>query len=204
MLCDKCQTQEATVHVSTLTHNCQTAHEERFCPECASQVAKAYLTAATEPPSVLSTPPVTSLSKGAKSTLTAVQDKLAELDPILLSFCVNRRYTLHAPCELWPSKLVHARDEIYRCLHLRPDVSFLQLLDKGFYPEMPWALEAKAMPPRVPFPSLTISIFRALPFSGLASVLETRLEEGFSALRDLTLQDIMTKAETRPSRPAYP
>jgi hypothetical protein len=200
MMCDRCKGQEATVHVSTLTHNCQTPREEHFCQECAGE--ETY--AATEPPAILTMPPVTSLSKRAKSSLAAIHDKLAELDPILLSFCANRGYTLRAPDELWPSKLAHARDEIDRCLHLRPDVSFLHILEKGFYPEMPWALEAKAMLPRVPFPTLTINIFRALPFSALASMLEPRLEEGFSKLRELTLQDIMTKPDTHRARPAYP
>jgi hypothetical protein len=200
MLCDRCQGQEATVHLSTVTHNSQTPQEKHFCPECAliEQVPPPHLDFTTGPP------PITSLSNSAKLKLTTVQEKLSELDSIFQNFCTCRGYTLAAPSDLWPSRRARARDEIDRHLHLSPDVSFLQILEKGFYREMPWRLDAKAMPPQVPFPTLTINIFQGTPFSVLPSMLEQRLEEGFSTLRYLTLRDVMTKADAQRAKPSYP
>jgi len=205
MLCDRCQGQEATIHLSTIIYGSQARHEEHFCSACASQATQPYLTATSEPPSAVSPPPVTAFSKRAKSTLRSVHEKLAELDPIFHSFCANRGYTLYSPSDLWPSRCARASGKIDHYLHLNPDVTFLRILEKGFYPEMPWALEAKATPPLVPFPTLTINIFRALPFSALASVLEQRLEQGFSSLQQLTVQDIVARADPHPApRPAFP
>src|SRR5436305_2064435 len=116
MLCDRCQGQEATVHISTITHN-QTPHEEHLCPECAL-IEQAPLPHFD--PSKRS-PPVTSLSNSAKLKLQTVHEKLIELDPVFQNFCAHRGYTIYTPSDLWPSRRAHACDEIDRCLHLSPD-----------------------------------------------------------------------------------
>jgi len=133
-----------------------------------------------------------------------VQEKLSELDPIFETFCNRHGYTLTALSDLWPSRCIRAREEIDRYLHLSPDVAFVQILDKGFYREMPWKLDAKAMPSMASFPILTINLFQKTPFSDLSSVLESRLEKGFSILRGWTLHDVFTKADPQRTRPSYP
>lgn len=196
------------VHISTILHPGPTPYEDHLCPECAQNIHAVVplLDPRAEPLPVVSAQPVMSLSGEARARLRAVHDKLAELDPILHSFCAHRGYDFRASSEVWlrPFRCAWARGEIDRYLDLTTDATFLDILKRGFYPKMPWSLCASATPPRAPnqpFRILTVDIFRALPFSDLASVLEQRLEEGFAFLRDLTLQEILSRGVIPQGRP---
>jgi hypothetical protein len=140
-----------------------------------------------------------SLSGAAKARVRSVNDKLAEFEPILRKFCTHRGYALREPSDasLWPFRSVLAHGEIHHCLDLNTDAKFLDILKRGFWPEMPWSLYASAagVAPGQPWRILTTALFRRLPFCDLASVLEQRLEEGFSILRQLTLQDVLARGE---------
>ena len=129
-----------------------------------------------------------------------MNDKLVELEPILRKFCAHRGYALRGSSDasLWPFRSALAHGEIHRCLDLSADAKLLDILKRGFWPEMPWSLYASAAPRVAPgqlWRVLTTDVFRRLPFCELASVLEQRLEEGFSILRQLTLQDVLARGE---------
>ena len=200
MLCDKCQTKEAMVHISTIMHAEPSPYEEHLCLECAQlfQATDPLLNhqEASLPP--FAARPVTSLSDEAQAKVQTVNDALLQLDPILESFCKRRNYDLHRSSRLWPSRSACARGIIDRYLHLTPDTTFVEILKRGFYPEMPWSLYASANSrrgPGHPFRVLTIDLFRNLPFSDLTSVLEQRLEEGYLRLDELTPQDVLARGE---------
>ena len=201
MLCDRCQSKEAVVHISTIMHAGPPAHEEHLCPECAEilQATNPLLNPHTPPTPTVRVQPVMSLSGAAKARVRSVNDKLAELEPILRTFCAHRGYALREPSDasLWPFRSALAHGEIHRCLDLNTDAKFLDILKRGFWREMPWSLYASAagVAPRQPWRILTTALFRRLPFCDLASVLEQRLEEGFSILRQLTLQDVLARGE---------
>jgi hypothetical protein len=200
MLCDKCHTKEATVHISTVVHPGLHQDERHLCPECAEvvQTSDPLLNPGTEPLLTAGSKPVMSLSPEAKAKIEVVNDKLSELDPIIHAFCTRRGYAFRAFTELWPARRATAHGDICRCLHLTTDASFLDILKRGFYPQMPWSLCASAtlpLAPGQPIRTLFEDVFRSLPFSELASLLEERLENGFSILRELTREDVLAKGE---------
>jgi hypothetical protein len=199
MLCDKCHTKEATVHISTVVHPGLHRDEHHLCPECAEvvQAGDPSLSPGAEPLLTVRPKPAMSISPEAKAKIETVNDKLSELDPIIQAFCARREYAFSAYAEMWPARRASARGEIYRCLHLTMDATILDVLKRGFWPEMPWSLCASAtllpLAPGESIRTVTEDILRGLPFSGLASVLEERLEDGFSILRKLTREDVLAK-----------
>src|ERR1700677_3546955 len=141
MLCEKCHTKRATVHFSTVVHPGLHQDQHHLCPECAEafQTSRPVLNPGAEPLLTAGSKPVMSFSPEAKARVDSVHDKLSELDPIFQDFCARRGYVFRrGAAEWWPAKGATARCEIERRLDLTTDVTFLDLLKRGFYPEMPW------------------------------------------------------------------
>ena len=146
--------------------------------------SETLLNPSPEPLPVAADRTVMSLSAEAEEKIRSVNDKLVELDPILQSFCEHRGYTLQRVSKLFPSRRAREHGEIDRYLDLMTDAKFVDILKNGFLPEMPWSLYARATPSMWPGRVLTVNVFRGLPFSELAGVLDNGLERGsqFSAL----------------------
>jgi hypothetical protein len=200
MQCDKCHTKEATVHVSTVMHSAPHRDEHHLCPDCAEvgQTSHPLLIPVPEPSLSVGSMPVMSLSPQATARIDEVNNKLSELDPVIHAFCKRRGYAFHAETKLWPARRAWAHGEIRRCLHLTMNATFLDILKRGFWPELPWSLYASASLPLAagqPIRTLAEEIFRGLPFSELATVLEQRLEDGFSILHRLTRGDVLAGCE---------
>ena len=136
------------------------------------------------------------LSPETVARIEAVEAKLMELDPILHDFCARRGFTFSSQVGVWPRRRVWARAEVDRTLTLIMDLTVLEVMERGFYPDMPWSLVATAslmspMPGRL----LSENIFHGLPFSQIADVLAARLEDGLVRLRKITHDDIITKGQ---------
>jgi hypothetical protein len=156
-----------------------------------------------------------SLSPEIIAQIQSVEAKLAELDPILHRFCSERRFTFRAQVGVWPRRNVWAREEIDRAMDLTMDLTVPEVMERGFYPEMPWSLCATGsvmLPSPAPAKLLSEYIFEHLPFSEVAGLLAARLEEGLAMLRGFTREDIIARGKihgvetwlgfdsTRPSR----
>lgn len=206
MICERCHTTEATVHISTILHINPAPQVDHFCPSCAEVVQEAnpFLHPDLPPLPVVTAKPVLAVSKAAKAKLRTVADKLAELDPILRSFCERRGLSLQPASEFWPSRTMLAWDQIPGYLNLTPDGGTpgtrgtLEFLKLGFYPEMTWALRASIIPRALGgqhFGMLSREVFSGIPFSELAGVLEEKLERGFKILRELVTEAIIAKGQ---------
>ena len=186
MKCESCQSEDATIHISSIFHVATNPQELHLCQECAqvNQAAETFLNPSPEPLPVAADRPVMSLSTEAEQKIRSVNDKLVELDPILQNFCEHRGYALQRVSKLFPSRRAREHGEIDRYLDLMTDAKFVDILKNGFHPEMPWSLYARATPSMWPGRVLTVNVFRGLPFSELAGVLDNGLERGsqFSAL----------------------
>jgi hypothetical protein len=203
MRCVRCQSNEATVHICTILHGTQGPHERHLCPECA-QIEQRLFDVGAEPLSGGGRRVVTSLSREAEEKICEVNHRLGELDPILRRFCEHRGYEVQVDSSVWPSRGVCARGEIDRYLNLTTEATLAEILKRGFHPEMPWSLYASATPHLATgqqFRILTVDVFRALPFSGLASVLEDSLDQGYSILHGLSLEEVLARGEVPQGRP---
>jgi hypothetical protein len=139
-----------------------------------------------------------SLSPEITARIHAVEDKLAELDPILHDFCSRKGFTFRSIIGVWPRRAVWAREEIDRTIDLTMDLTVPEFFERGFQPEMPWSLYASAaLPVSQDYPShiLSVDVFRHLPLSELAGVLATRLDEGVTMLRKFNREDVLTKGK---------
>ena len=132
----------------------------------------------------------------------AIEAKLAELDPIMKAFCQRRGFKFSKMVDenrsLWPRRGMSAREDIDRLMHLTMDLTVAEVMERGFYPEIPWSLHAAATLPIAigqPTRILNTDVFRGVPYSRLAEVLGKGLEDGFSILRILTREDVITKGE---------
>jgi hypothetical protein len=132
----------------------------------------------------------------------AIEAKLAELDPIIQSFCERRGFTFSKMVDenrtLWPRRGMWVREDIDRCMHLTMDLTVAEVMERGFYLEMPWSLHADATLPVArgqPIRILNTDVFRGVPYSRLAHVLGQGLEDGLAALRRLTREDVITRGE---------
>lgn|ERR1035437_6616512 len=136
------------------------------------------------------------LSPEVTARIQAVEAKLADLDPILHVFCARTSYTFSSHVGVWPRRKVWVREEVDRTLDLTMDLSVPEVMERGFYPDMPWSLYATASVMLLPLESsraLSEYVFRGLPFSQLAEVLAARLEDGLVILRRITRDDVITK-----------
>jgi hypothetical protein len=129
--------------------------------------------------------------------IQAVEAKLSQLDPVLHRFCTKHNYTLSIHVGVWPRRKLWLREEIDRTLDLTMDLSVSEVMQRGFYPEMPWSLYATGSLPQIEggTPFLTITIFHGLPFSTMAHQLEARLEDGFEILQGLKTNDIVARGK---------
>jgi hypothetical protein len=215
MLCQTCHNNEATVHLANIPYPTLEMVERHFCLGCAEELQT------SDPllsPKSISLPPVhrkpvTSISLAARVKLQSVAARLAELDPVFKAFCARRQYTFIADDQLWPNRRATVYSGIHRQLVLAMDITFVALLERGFYPDMPWSLYAMGSLPfggnvaprlaRMPAtsllpsssPSMVFHLFSKLPFSEIAGVLDERLEKGFSLLKDLSREDILAKGQ---------
>ena len=137
-----------------------------------------------------------SLSPEVTVRIQAVEAKLAELDPILHDFCTRRGYTFSSQIGVWPRRRAWAREEIDRALDLVMDLTVPEVMERGFYSDMPWSLRATASV-MLPLPGrlLNEDVFRGLPFSQLAEVLSARLEDGLAILRKVSREDIIARGQ---------
>ena len=131
-----------------------------------------------------------------------IEAKLAELDPIMQSFCERRGFRFSKMVDenrtLWPRRGMTAREDIYRCMYLTMDLSVPEVMERGFYPEMPWSLHADATLPIAkgePTRILSADVLSGVPYSRLTEVLEKGLEDGLAILRRLTRDDVVTRGE---------
>jgi hypothetical protein len=136
------------------------------------------------------------LSPEIVARVQAVEAKLAELDPILHDFCARRGFTFSSHVGVWPRRKAWAREEVDRTLDLIMDLTVPEVMERGFYPDMPWTLCATAsemlpMPGRV----LMEDVFHGLPFSQIADVLAARLEDGLVLLRKIKHEDIVARGQ---------
>ena len=141
-----------------------------------------------------------SLSPEIIVRIQAVEAKLAELDPILHEFCARSDYTFSGYVGVWPRRKVWAREEVDRTLDLITDLTVPELMERGFYPEMPFTLIASASErSTIPGRVLIQDVFHSLPFAQLAAVLAARLEEGFVILRKIRQEDIVSLGQVHGS-----
>ena len=139
-----------------------------------------------------------SLSPEINARIQAVEAKLAELDQILHGFCTENGYTFSSQVGVWPRRKVWAREEIDRALDLTMDLTVPEVMERGFYPEMPWSLCATAslmLPPPEPGRLLSEYVFQRLPFSQLAEVLPARLADGLAMLQRFKRADIIARGQ---------
>jgi hypothetical protein len=136
------------------------------------------------------------LSPEIVARVQTVEAKLAELDPILHDFCTRRGFTFSSQVGVWPRRRAWAREEIDRALDLVMDLTAPEVMERGFYPEMPWSLRATASV-MLPLPGRLLSedVFHGLPFSQLAESLSARLEDGLAILRKVKHEDIVTRGQ---------
>lgn len=78
-------------------------------------------------------------SPEARANVAAIESKLAGLDEVFLQFCSRQGYTFSSTVQLWPRRRVWRRQEVARCMDLRMDVGVQDVLNRGFYPELPWS-----------------------------------------------------------------
>jgi hypothetical protein len=137
-----------------------------------------------------------SLLPEVTARIHAVEAKLSELDPILHDFCTRRGFTFSSQIGVWPRRKAWAREEIDRALDLVMDLTVPEVMERGFYPDMPWSLHATASV-NLPLPGRLLSedIFRGLPFSELAGVLSAQLEDGLARLRQIRHADIIARGQ---------
>jgi len=136
------------------------------------------------------------LSPEIVARVQTVEAKLAELDPILHDFCTRRGFRFSSQVGVWPRRRAWAREEIDRALDLVMDLTVPEVMERGFYPEMPWSLRATASV-MLPLPGRLLSedVFHGLPFSQLAESLSAQLEDGLVILRKVKHEDIVTRGQ---------
>src|SRR6185369_1526303 len=137
-------------------------------------------------------------SPEAKANVAAIESRLAQLDETFRQFCSRQDYTFSPMVNLWPRRRFWRRQEVDRCLDLTMDVGVEDVLDRGFYPELPWSLHASGSlrPGREPaIHILSRPVFEHVPFSRLPSVLVDGLERGLQILNSMTESEILTQGQ---------
>lgn len=137
-----------------------------------------------------------SLSPDITARIQAVEAKLVELDPIFHSFCARRNYKFSSHVGVWPRRLVWARVEIDRTIALTMDLTVPEVMERGFYYEMPWSLSGGASLPieaDQPIRILNIDVFRNVPYSQLLGILPPGLEEARAKLDKITREEIIAR-----------
>jgi hypothetical protein len=223
MLCNRCHTTEATVHISTVLHINPTPQVDHFCLSCAEVVQEAnpLLHPNLPPLPVVTAKPVIPKAVTAKLAMIAdklppesigveqmlemkaklrtIAEKLAELEPILRTFCERHGLILRPAGGFYRTMI--AEGQVRGFLSLSPDFKTAKFMERGYYPEMPWALQAGVLPRAGSAHwsgMLSREVLGGIPFSELAGVLDEKLEQGFRILRELTTEAIIAKGQARP------
>jgi hypothetical protein len=136
------------------------------------------------------------LTEQAKANVAAIESKLAEHDELFREFCSRYHYSFSSVVGVWPRRRAWRRQEIDRCFDLTMDVGVQEVLDRGFYPALPWSLHATGSlnsghDPYVPF--LSRPVFEHVPFSRLGAVIPDGLQRGLAILDALTEHAIVRK-----------
>src|SRR5688572_6051476 len=122
-----------------------------------------------------------SLSPAILERIQAIEANLGLVDPVLRGFCQQHGYKFSSIVGVYPRRRVWQRAEVDRCLDLTSDLTVPEIMERGFYPEMPWSLHATASLPTEVGHQVRMmegDVFRGVPFSQLGHVLATRLEDG--------------------------
>jgi len=233
LICQTCQKKQATVHISSVTHldavreaSCWPPDlivVSHLCQECAeeAQDSRPHLKRYVGPMLASGKKPVMEVSRATQSRIDSVNRKLSELDAIIQNFCTHRNYDFQVLDPEWfPARAARVPgSEISRQLHLFPAAPFVEILKRGFFPEMPWSLHACAtvsakpcLPslralqyPPPPWRLFSQELFGNLTLSEVANRLESDLERGHLILCDLTRQDVLEKGEGPcPGKPGFP
>ena len=131
--------------------------------------------------------------------IRAVETHLATLDPILRDFCTRHDYRFSSLVGVWPRRRACRRQEVDRCFDLTMDLTVLEVMERGFSPDMPWSLyiSASTRPPDfVSARILTSGVFRRLAFSSLPERLAADLEAGLATLQTFTPEAINERGQT--------
>jgi hypothetical protein len=140
-------------------------------------------------------------SSEGRANVAAIESKLAELDEVFREFCIRENYTFSAIVNLWPRRRVWRRQEIDRCMDLTMTIGVVgvqDVLDRGFYPDLPWSLYASGslLPATDPENRiLSHAIFEQVRYSQLAGILADSLERGLKVLDSMTENDILTQGQ---------
>jgi hypothetical protein len=220
MICERCHTTEATVHISTILHINPAPQVDHFCMSCAEVVQEAnpLLHPSLPPLPVVTAKPVIPKAVTAKLAMVAdklppesisaeqmlemkaklrtIAEKLAELEPILRSFCERHGFILRPAGGFYRTMIAEGQGRGF--LSLSPDFQTSEFVERGFYPEMPWALQAGVLRGTGSvhwFGMLSKEVFSGIPFSELAGVLEEKLEQGFSLLQELMTEAIIAQGQ---------
>jgi hypothetical protein len=140
-------------------------------------------------------------SPEGRANVAAIESKLKELDAVFRQFCSREGYTFSATVYLWPRRRVWRRQEIDRCMDLTMAIGIVgvqDVLDRGFYPELPWSLYASgSLPPGrdLDIRILSRPVLERVPLSHVASTLADSLERGLQILNSMTRSEILTRGE---------
>jgi hypothetical protein len=140
-------------------------------------------------------------SPEGRANVAAIESMLAELDDAFRRFASREHYTFSATVDLWPRRRVWRRQEFDRCMDLTMDsgvIGVQDVLDRGFYPELPWSLYASgSLPPGkdTEMHILSHPVFERMPFSQLAEILADSLERGLEILNSMTESGILTQGQ---------
>jgi len=140
-------------------------------------------------------------SPEGRANVAAIESKLKELDSVFRQFCSREGYTFSATVDLWPRRRVWRRQEIDRCMDLSMAIGVVgvqDVLDRGFYPKLPWSLYASGSLSPGTDPDIHIlsrPLLDRVPFSQLASTLADGLGRGLQILNSMTESEIITRGE---------
>lgn len=140
-------------------------------------------------------------SSEGRANVAAIESKLKELDEVFRQFCSGEGYTFSATVDLWPRRRVWRRQEIDRCMDLTMAIGVVgvqDVLDRGFYTELPWSLYASGSLQPGTDPDIHIlsrPVLDQVPFSQLASSLAEALRRGLLILNSMTENEILTRGE---------
>jgi hypothetical protein len=138
-------------------------------------------------------------SPEASAHLATIDSKLADLHDLFLQFCSRESYSFSRSVNIWPKLRVWRRQEIDRCIDLEFSVGFQDVLDRGFYPELPWSLYARGSLWPGADPDIHIlsrPVFQNVPYHQLASILEHALASGLQMVNAMTEREILAHGLT--------
>ena len=189
MLCERCQRDDAIVHLSTFVHSGPDPVQYHYCAKCAEalEIIPSDSIASTTSTQTTTSGTIIALSPAQRAKIGDVDEKLIELDPIMRGFCTRRGYTLSMVGGLIPGRRAWARGDLVRYIDLTTDTPYHEILKRGFFPEMAWSLYASAAAQsRV----MSRVLLHRVAYDEFKSVLEQHLEEAATFLSGLSLDQV--------------